>query len=88
MGIDKVKHFAVGSIIACVVTFLMYHFLHWIDLYEGDGISKAMVGFTQMSVVAAVATWKEEKDNIYDWWDWIATVIPSFILLLIIFLYF
>ena len=87
MGIDKVKHFAVGAIIACVVTFAFYHLLHWLNLYGGD-YSKIAIGMIQFTAVAAAATWKELRDSKFDWWDWVATIIPSLAMFIIILLYF
>ena len=88
MGIDKVKHFAVGAIIAVVTTFLVYHGMHLLGIYYGDDWSKIAVAMSQLAIVSLAATLKELNDSKFEWWDWLATVIPSLGMFIIILLYF
>lgn len=86
-GIDKVKHFAVGLIVAVAVTFLAYHALHYFDLYHNPS-GKIFVASTQLLAVGLAGNWKERKDDYYDWWDMIFTLIPGVFFLVIVLIYF
>lgn len=92
MGIDKVKHFAVGLILSVSTIMLVYHGMHYLKIYEGDMLSRAAVAASQLTVVAFAATWKEKKDyregGLYDWWDWVATMIPAAFFAIIVMIYF
>ena len=88
MQIDKLKHFSVGAVTAVVTTFFFYHGMHWLDWWDGSIYSKLTVAVSQMAMVSAAATYKELKDNYFDWWDWVATMIPSLLMFLIILIYF